>query len=173
MATSLDSLVKNLVGCAPPRGNGGSSCASTGQKLAGFEEYSESQYKLLTRKGIYPYEYMTSWDKFEETEFPSIEAFYSKLNMSGVSEDDYQHAHWVWKEFGIHNFGEYHNLYLRTDVVLLDNVFEKFRETALKYYGLDPAHFYTLPGFAWHACLKKTRVRLELLTEPDMLLMVE
>ena len=98
MAMSLDSLVKNL--------------ANGGQRLAGFEEYSESQYKLLTRKGIYPYEYMTSWDKFEETELPPIEAFSSELNMSGVSEDDYQHAQWVWKEFGICNLGDFHDLYL-------------------------------------------------------------
>ena len=76
---------------------------------------------------------MTSWDKFEETERPPIEAFYSELNMSGVSEDDYQHAQWVWKEFRIRNLGEYHDLYLQTDVVLLENVFEKFRETALKH----------------------------------------
>ena len=93
--------------------------------------------------------------------------------MSEVSEDDYQHAQQVWKEFGIRNLGEDHDLYLRMDVVLLENVFEKFRETALKHYGLDPVHFYTLPGFAWKACLKKTRVRLELLTNPDMLLMFE
>ena len=166
MATSLDLLVKDLVG-------GGDSRASAGQRLAGFEEYSKSQYKLLTRKGIYPYEYMMSWEKFEETELPPIEAFYSELNMSGVSEDDYQHAQQVWKEFGTRNLGEYHDLYLRMDVVLPENVFEKFRETVLKHYGLDPAHFYTLPGFAWKACLKKTKVRLELLSDPDMLLMFE
>ena len=159
MATSLDSLVKNLV-------NGG-------QRLAGFEEYLESPYKLLTRKGIYPYEYMTSWDKFKETELPPIEAFNNQLNMPGVSEDDYQHAQWVWKEFEIRNLGEYHDLCLRTDVVLPENIFEKFRETALKHYGLDPAHFCTLPGFAWKACLKKTKVRLKLLTDPNILLMFE
>ena len=78
MTTSLDSLTKILVG--------------EGQRLSGFEEYSESQYKLLTRKGIYSYEYMLSWDKFEETELPPIEAFYSELSMSGVSEENYQHA---------------------------------------------------------------------------------
>ena len=93
--------------------------------------------------------------------------------MSGVSEENYQHAQRVWKEFGIHNLGEYHDLYLRTDVVLLQNVFEKLRETSLKHYGLDPAHFYTLPGFAWHVCLKRTRVRLKLLTDHDMLMMFE
>ena len=146
---------------------------SSGKKLTGFEGYSESQYDLLTRKGIYPYEYMDSWDRFKETKLPPIESFYSSLNMSGVSESDYQHAQRVWEEFGIRNLGEYHNLYLGTDVILLENVFKKFRETALAHYGLDPAHFYTLPGLAWKARLKKTKIELKLLSNPDMLLMFE
>ena len=86
--------------------------------------------------------------------------------MSKISEDDYQHAQQVWEEFGIRNLGDYHDLYLRTAVVLLANVFEAFRDTCLKYYSLNPAHFYTAPGLAWKTCLKKTRVRLELLTDP-------
>ena len=93
--------------------------------------------------------------------------------MSSISEDDYQHAQRVWEEFGIHNLGDYHDLYLRTDVVLLANVYEAFRDTCLKHYKLDPAHFYTSPGLAWKACLKHTGIRLELLTDPDMLLMFE
>ena len=112
MASSLDSLTNNLV-----RG---------GRKLTGFEDYSELQYNLLTRKGIYPYEYMSSWDKFEETQLPPIESFYNNLNMSNVSEDDYKHAQRVWKKFRIRNLGEYHDLYLCTDVILLANVFEAF-----------------------------------------------
>ena len=159
MATSLDSITRNLV--------------SLGKRLSGSEGYSESQYKLLTRKGIYLYEYMTSWDRFDETKLPPIEAFYSSLNMSGVSESDYQHARRVWTEFNIKNLGEYHDLYLKTDVVLLENVFETFRETSLAHYGLDHAHFFTLPGLAWKGCLKKTNIRLALLSDPDMLLMFE
>ena len=91
--------------------------------------------------------------------------------MSKISEDDYQHAQRVWKEFGIRNLGDYHDLYLRTDVVLLANVFEAFRDTCLRHYSLDPAHFYTAPGLAWKACLKCTGIKLGLLTDPDMLLM--
>ena len=159
MSSSLDSLTKNLV-----RG---------GKKLFGFEDYSVLQYDLLTRKGVYPYEYVNSWDRFNETQLPPIDAFYSNLNMSSISEEDYQHAQLVWKEFGIRDLGDYHDLYLRTDVVLLANVFEAFRDTCLRHYTLDPAHFYTSPGLAWGACLKPTGIRLELLTDPDMLLMFE
>ena len=93
--------------------------------------------------------------------------------MSSISEEDYQHAQRVWEEFGIHNLGDYHNLYLRTDVVLLTNVYEAFRDTCLRHYKRDPAHFYTSPGLAWKACLKCTGIKLELLTDPDMLLMFE
>ena len=123
MSSRLDSLVNNLprsVGSAPVRGGG---------KFFGFEEYSKNQYKLLIRKGIYPYEYMTNWDKFKETKLPPREAFYSKLNMAGVREEDYKHAHRVWKEFGLKDLGEYHDLYLKTDVILLANVFEEFRKS--------------------------------------------
>ena len=93
--------------------------------------------------------------------------------MSGVSDENYEQACRVWREFGIRNMGEYHDLYLRTDVVLLANVSESFRRVCLENYGLDPSHFYTAPGLAWKACLKKTGVKLKLLLDPDMLLMFE
>ena len=125
------------------------------------------------RKGIYPYEYMSSWDKFAESQLSPKKVFYSNLNMSNISDDDYQHAQKVWNAFNIKNLGEYHDLYLKTDVILLDNVFETFRDTCLEHYKLDPAHFYTSPGLAWKACLKETRIKLELLNYPDMLLMFE
>ena len=116
---------------------------------------------------------MDDWNRFKETALPPKEAFYSKLNMSGVSDQDYEHAGRVWSEFGINNLGEYHDLYLCTDIILLANVFKAFRKVCLDNYGLDPAHFYTAPGLAWKACLKKTKIRLELLLDPDMLLMFE
>ena len=151
MNSSLDSLVNNLV--------------KGGHEFWGFEDYEENQCKLLIRKGIYPYEYMDSWDKFKETSLPDFRSFYSNLNMSGVSDGDYKHARRVWREFEIRNMGEYHDLYLRTDVILLANVFESFRRVCLENYGLDPSHFYTAPGLAWKACLKKTGVTLELLLD--------
>ena len=116
---------------------------------------------------------MNDWDKFRETILPPKEAFYSKLAMAGVNKEDYEHARRVWAEFGINNLGEYHDLYLPMDVILLANVFEAFRKVCLDNYGLDPAHFYTAPGLPWKACLKKTRIRSELLLDPDMLLMFE
>ena len=93
--------------------------------------------------------------------------------MKGISNHDYSHAQKVWKKFDLMNLGEYHDLYLKTDVLLLSNVFEAFRNTCLKHYGLDPAHFYTSLELAWQACQKKTGIELELLTDPDMLLMFE
>ena len=133
MSSSLDSLTKNIV--------------SGGKQLFGFEDYSELQYELLTRKGIYPYEYMSSWDHFDKMQLNPIEAFYSKLSMSSINSDDYQHAQRVWKEFRIHNLRDYHDLYLRTDVVLLANVYEAFRETCPEHYKLDPAHSIHLQGW--------------------------
>ena len=109
MASSLDSLTNNLV--------------KGGRKLISFEDYSDLQYELLVRKGVYPYEYMSSWDKFKETQLPPIESLYSNLNMSSINNDDYQHSQHVWGAFSIHNLREYHNLYLCTDVILLTNVF--------------------------------------------------
>ena len=156
MSSSLYSLVNNL--------------ARGGHEFWGFENYNCNQRELLIRKRIYPYEYMDSWDKFKETSLPNIEKFYSNLNMSGVSDGNYEHACKVWREFGIRNMGEYHDLYLRTDTILLGNVFESFRRVCLE---LDRSHFYTAPGLAWKACLKKTGIRLELLLDPDMLLMFE
>ena len=137
MSSSLDSLVKNL--------------ASSNYKFFGFEQYSDTQHSLLIRKGIYPCEYMDSWNKFNETNLPPASSFYSKLSMSGISDGDYEHACKVWKEFGIRNMGEYHDLYLKTDVILLANVFKEFRRVCMENYGLDPAHFYTAPGLTWKA----------------------
>ena len=123
------------------------------------------------RKGVYPYEYMDSWGRFKETRLPPKEAFYSKLNMEGISEKDYEHAQQVWNIMGEKTLESYHNVYLKTDVLLLADIFENFRETCLKHYQLDPAHFYTAPGLAWIAALKLTKIKLELLTDLDMFLM--
>ena len=133
----------------------------------------DEQFRLLLSKGVYAYEYMTSWEKFDETNLPPKGAFYSNLNDSTINDHEYSRAHKVWKEFGIHNLGEYHNFYLKTSVLLLRNVFESFGDNCLLNYQLDLAHFYMVPGLAWQAALKKTGIELELITNPDMLLMFE
>jgi hypothetical protein len=136
-------------------------------------EPNKERRELLLRKGIYPYEYMDTWERFEETELPPKEAFYSKLSDDHISEGDYVHAHKVWETFACRNLGDYCDLYCRTDVLLLADVFETFRKTCLRQYRLDPAHYYTSPGLSWDALLKKTGVVLELLTDYDQHLFIE
>ena len=131
------------------------------------------KFIMLLRKGVYSYEYMDGWDKFNQKIIPIKESFYSNLTLENISETDYAHANNEFKKFNINNLGEYHDLYVRSDTLLLADIFENFRQSCLKNYELDPAHFVSLPGLAWQACLKKTNVELELLTDYDMLLMVE
>ena len=130
---------------------------------------------LLLKKGVYPYDYMSGWDRFGETKLPAKKHFYSKLSESDISDEQYQHAQRVWRAFDCKTLGDYHDLYVLTDVLLLADVFEAFREVCLPedFYGLDPAHYFTLPNFAWDAMLKKTGVKLELLTDYDQYLMIE
>ena len=132
-----------------------------------------NNFVLLLRKGVYPYEYMDSWKKFDETSLPDKKAFYSELHLEDITDKNYAHAQKVWEVFEIKNLCEYHNLYVQRDTLLLADVFENFRDKCIEIYGLDPAHFLSAPGLAWQACLKKTKVELELLTDIDMLLMVE
>ena len=132
-----------------------------------------NKFVLLLRKGVYPYECMDTWEKFDETSLPTKEDFYSELNVEGMSAKDYNHARKVWDVFEIRNRGEYHDLYVQTDTLLLADIFEKFRNKCIETYGLDPSYFYSAPGLAWQACLKKTDVKLELLTDYQMLLMIE
>ena len=132
-----------------------------------------NRFILLLRKGIYPYEYIDSWERFDETSLPDKEAFYSSLNMEGITSVDYRHAKRVYKGFKLKNLGNYHDLYVQSDTLLLADVFENFRNKYIEIYELDPAHFLLAPGLAWQACLKKTKVKLELLTDIDMLLMFE
>ena len=132
-----------------------------------------NKFVFLLRKGFYPYEYMDSWEKFNETLLPSKEDFYSNLNMENIDDIDYRHGNNMFKRFKLENLGDYHDLYVQSDILLLADVFENFRDMCLKEGELDPAHFLSLLGLASQACLKKTNIELELLTDYDMLLMVE
>jgi hypothetical protein len=129
------------------------------------QTFQPNNTDLLMKKWVYPYEYMRFWD--------SIEVFYNQLTDEGISEAEYQHALKVWETFSCQNLGDYHDLYLKTDVLLLADVFENFRKTCQVQHGLDPAHYYTSPGLSWDALLKKTGMELELLADYDMFLFIE
>ena len=92
---------------------------------------------MLLRKGVYPYEYMDRWEKFNETSIPDKEAFYSELNKEGISNADYAHSQKVWKVFLIKNLGEYHDLYVQSDILLLADVYENFKDKCIEIYELD------------------------------------
>ena len=158
MSSSLGALVNNL----PKNGF---------KNISKY--YTPEQVELIKQKGFYPYEFMDTEEKFNDTKLPPREAFYSKLSGRGISEKDYKHAWNVWNTFKMKTFKDYHELYNETDVLLLADVFENFRKLCLKIYGLDPVYYYTAPGLAWDACLKMTNINLELLSDPNMLLMFE
>ena len=119
------------------------------------EIFEGEELDLMVRKGVYPYDFMDSFDKFNE-QLPPKEEFYSIMNDEHISYEDYKHAQNVWKTFNLENMGEYHNLYLSSDILLLTDVFENFRKTCLEYYKLDPCHYFTSPGLSWDAMLKMT-----------------
>ena len=129
------------------------------QRFANIYEFCNrdlNKFILLLRKGVYPYEYMDNWERFNEILLPNKEAFYSNLNMEDITDTDYRHANKVFKELELKNLGEYHDLYVQSDTLLLAEVLENFRNMGIKVYELDPSHFSTAPGLAWQACLKKT-----------------
>ena len=129
------------------------------------------KFILLLRKGIYPYEYMDSWERSAET-LPDKEAFYSSLNMEDITDVDYRHAKRVFQNFNNRHLGDHHDLYVQSDTLLLADVFENFRNKCIEIYELDPAHFY-LHRDSMASLFKDIGVELELLTDVDMLLMIE
>ena len=132
-----------------------------------------NKFILLLRKGVYPYEYMDSWERFSETSLPDKEAFYSGLKMEDITNVDYRHAKRVLKNLNNKNLRGYHDLYVQSDTLLLADVFENFRNKCVETSELDPARILSAPGLALQACLKNSGVELELLTDANMLLMVE
>ena len=132
-----------------------------------------TRQNLLLRKGVYPYDYVNCANRLEETSLPAKDQFFSELTQETISDEDYKHAQTVWQEFRCKTLGDYHDVYLKADVLLLADVFEQFRTMSLETYKLDPAHYFTSPGLAWDAMLRHTGIELELLTDPDMYLMIE
>ena len=161
MASSVSSLAENLV--TPEHEN--------------FRETAKhfvaGDMPLVTRKGVYPYEYTDSWERLEETRLPSKRDFYSTLTETGIKEKEFDHAKEVWDYFGCTTLGKYSDLYLKIDVLLLADVFENFRDVCMRAYNLDAAHYFTAPGLSFDAMLKFTGQKLQLLHDYDMLLMFE
>ena len=152
MNSSLENLVKNL----------------GKNELHHLKRFFHNDVDLLSRKGVYPYEFMDSFEKFDEDELPDQDSFYSQLSGEDIFDKDYVHAQNVWKRFNMKNLGEYHDLYLKTDVLLLADVIENFRQVLLENYHLDPAWFLTAPSFFWSAMLKMTGVVLQLISEENI-----
>ena len=154
MSRSLEKLASNL---------------SEEQLIYTKEYFSDnSQFQLMKEKGVYPCDYMDSFSKFNDAQLPKREDFYSLLNDENISNDDYSHARNVWNTFGIRDMREYHDLYLKSDILPLADVFENFRKTCLSNYGLDPPRYVTSKGLAWDAMLKMTKINLDLITDIDM-----
>ena len=158
MSSSLEKLVSNL----PKEAFKYTSKKFNGKKL-----------DLISQKGIYPYDFMNSFEKFNKTELQTKEDFYSILNNEHITDKQYEHAQNLWNTFTLKSMGEYHDLYLKTDVLLLVDVFENFRKTCIQYYKLDPCHYFTSPGLSWDAMLKMTDIRLELMVDIDMFQFIE
>ena len=158
MSSGLDNLIKNLPDEAFKYTK---------------QEFKKEQFNLMKQKGIYPYDHMDSFDRFNETKLPVQQEFYSILNNEHITDEDYQHAQNVWNTFKLQSMGDYHDLYLKSDILLLADVFENFRKTCLQYYKLDPCHYFTSPGLSWDAMLKMTNIKLELMTDIDMFQFIE
>ncbi|KAF0683340.1 DNA pol B 2 domain-containing protein, partial [Aphis craccivora] len=161
MASKLSTLAENLL-------------------TPGFEKFRETaksfvpkDMDLVTRKGVYPYEFTDSWDKLEETILPRKEDFYSTLTEEHIDDEEYEHAVTVWNHFKCKTLGEYSDLYLKIDVLLLADVFENFRDMCISTYNLDPVYYFTAPGFSFDCMLKYTKVKLELLSDFDTHLFFE
>ena len=158
MSSSLDNLIKNLPNEAFNYTK---------------QEFKKEQFELMKQKGVYPYDYMDSFQKFEKTELPTKEEFYSILSNEHITDEQYNHAQNVWDTFNLKTMGDYHNLYLKSDILLLADVFENFRKTCFQYYKLDPCHYFSSPGLSWDAMLKMTDIKLELMVDIDMFQFIE
>ncbi|KAK3105269.1 hypothetical protein FSP39_021352 [Pinctada imbricata] len=157
MSSSLETLIENLAA----------------EGLSNFVHFQktfkdENIVNLLLRKNVYCYDYFDKFEKFNECELPPKEAFFNRLKKEHISEQDYAHVHEVWATLKMQTLGDLHDNYVLTDVLLLCDVFEKFRDMTMNFYGLDACHYYTAPGLAWDAALKMTNIRLDLLTDPLM-----
>ena len=148
------------------------------------EEFGSTNLEPLKQKDAYPYEYMDSFKRFKKEKLSDTKCFYNSVKdgttddnggkLDGhISDKDYLTSRKIWNKFNMKNVGDYHDHYLKKDVLLLADVFEKFVETCLKFYGLDPCHNFSSPGLSWEAMLKMTGVRLEKIVDIDMYIFIE
>jgi hypothetical protein len=169
LSCSLATLVKDM--------------SENGSVYDGFKHmknnFNAEQIPLLVRKGVYFYEHATNFEQFEKDHLPSRESFFSSLSQTDISTKDYLHAKVVWNKMECKNRWDYHDLYLKTDILLLADVFEKFRDLSLDLYQLDPTWYVSLPGLSWDACRLKTdslvkeHGGMDLITDIDMYMMIE
>ena len=154
MNSSFDTLVKNL---------------SDKDFRYLIEEFGSEYFELLKQKGVYPYEYMNSFERFNEEKLPTRKYFYSSIKDGKIGDDgkisdghinanDYVACKKIWNKFEMKNIGDYHDHYLKKDILLLTDVFERFIDTCLKYYGLDPCHYFSAPGLSWYTMLKMSGI---------------
>lgn len=127
----------------------------------------------MKQKGVHPYNYMNSVEQFNDQQLPSKDELNTILTDEGTRDEQYTHAQKVLDIFKLNNMGEYHDLYLKSDILLLADIFENFRKTCLQYYKVDPTHYFTSPGLSWDAMLKMTGIKLELMTDVDMFQFIE
>lgn len=154
LSSSLDTLVKTL---------------TTEQFKIVKKFLTSHEMPFVQQKGIYPYEYVNTWSRFEEEALPEKEAFFNTMTNKHISQQNYSQACAIWNKFNCKNLGEYSDLYLKIDVLLLADIFENFRLVCYETYNLDPCHYVSSPGLSFDAMLKYTQVELELFTEFDML----
>lgn len=138
-----------------------------------FKNIETYKIKFLQRKGIFPYDFLDSFEKLDNTNLPPLECFYNKLNDTKITNDDYNHAQRIWNLFNCQNLGEYSDLYLKTDILLLAEAFEQFRTNCLDSFSLDPGRYYSLPGYTWDCMLKYTKCKLQVVKDVDMILFLE
>ena len=138
-----------------------------------ISEFSKDKLEILKRKVAYPYEWLTSYEKFDYRELPPKDCFYSSIKDRHVSDEKYLNLKYEQEELGFNTFRDFHNHYLKKDVLLLADVFEKFISTSLKNYNLDPCHYFSAPGLSWDAMLKMTKVKLEKISDADIHLFIE
>ena len=136
-------------------------------------EFFNTDIEDIRRKGVYPYEWVDSYEKFNNPELPPKEAFFSSLNENkrgkgDISDDDYEYANYIWKKFRFKTFGEYHRHYLKTDILILADIFENLINRCLNFYKLEPCNYYSLPGLAWNAMLKMTKIELEKIDDDEI-----